>query len=359
MNFKKILALLFAVLSFTILLKVFFLGQHPDFNSYYNNFPSPLSDSNPYAQSDSIIYPPLFFILFYPFKIIPVVYSQTVWLGLSIGALILSIFLIFRAYEKKINSTLGFIVLGLSFSYFPVKFSLGMGQINLIILLLISLFFYYLKKKKSFLSSLFLGLSLNLKIFPVLIPLFLLLKKKLKILVFLAGITLGVIAISFLFYKSQTVYYFLNFGTSSLASWKLSYYNQSLSGVLGRSLADSSLREWLRIIFSTALIISISLLSMKKKDTKNDLLFGIFITASLLINSFSWQHHFAWLILPMLITLFNVKKNVKLLTFLLIAFILTAINLKDPELVPVLFQSHVFFGALLLLGVDSYLYLKS
>ena len=358
MNFKKILALIFAGLSFVYLLKVFTLGHYQDFNSYYNNYIFPFSNSNPYKFSDSVIYPPFFFLFFYPFKIIPLIYSQFIWLTISVASLIFSIFIIFKAYGKSLNSALGYLVLGLSFNYFPVKFTLGMGQVNLIILLFLSLFFYFLKKEETVLSSLFLGLSLNIKVFPILMFFFLILKKRMKMLVYVLLISAALTILGFLFYEKQALYYFLNFGGSNLTSWKLDYYNQSLSGVIGRSFSDPKLREYLRLIISLFLVALTLTASIVKRPKRNDLLIGILITVNLLLNSFSWQHHFVWLILPLIITLFYLLKKPKLMVILIISFLLTGINLKQPLLFPIPMQSHVFFGALLLLFLDYYLYVR-
>jgi hypothetical protein len=81
----------------------------------------------------------------------------------------------------------------------------------------------------------------------------------------------------------------------------------------------------------------------------------------LLINNFSWQHHFVWLIFP-LITNFYFIKNRKLgwLYFFVLglSFFLIGLNLKNPNIFPIAFTSHVFYGTLMLWGLNLYLLLN-
>ena len=90
----------------------------------------------------------------------------------------------------------------------------------------------------------------------------------------------------------------------------------------------------------------------KQKDfLTTSLKFGTLITANLIVNTFSWQHHFVWLIVPFYASVFmclKLKKKFLYLLILFVSYFLISINFPNPEILPVIFQSHVFLGTLIL-----------
>jgi hypothetical protein len=115
----------------------------------------------------------------------------------------------------------------------------------------------------------------------------------------------------------------------------------------------------------SVVLIALSFLIIWLKNSKKaaavNLTFSLLITLSLLINNFSWQHHFVWLLFPF-ITIFYFMKDKKLSWYyylvLGISFFLVGFNLKSPNLLPVILISHVFYGALMLWGLNLYLLAK-
>lgn len=79
---------------------------------------------------------------------------------------------------------------------------------------------------------------------------------------------------------------------------------------------------------------------------------GVIVVLNLILNPFSWQHHFVFLLFPLIsVYLYLIKthtKNAWLFVILLISYLLTAANIKYPEKLPDLFQSHVLYGSMLL-----------
>lgn len=249
--------------------------------------------------------------------------------------------------------------------YFPVKFTLGMGQINFLILFLFLLSIYLLEKKRHNFAGVFLGLSIMIKFFPVLFLPYLMILKKWRILFSFMLVCLSILLLTFIIVKPDINYYFYkNIVPTLFNGWKTDYYNQSLSGFLGRQMATGFLREALRGVISVVLIaVSFLIIWLKnsKKATTVNLAFGLLITLSLLINNFSWQHHFVWLLFPF-ITIFYFMKNKKFgwhyYLVLAISFFLVGFNLKSPNVLPVILISHVFYGALMLWGLNLYLLAK-
>ncbi|OGH09870.1 MAG: hypothetical protein A2152_02200 [Candidatus Levybacteria bacterium RBG_16_35_6] len=355
--------LLFFIVSVISLLKSLFLLSYPDFTAYYYNPQMAFSGQNPYLGGinlyTSTTYPPFSFLFFYPFSFLNISLSGKLFTLCSISLFFASIYLIFRIGKVRTKSYLFLFVLGLFSIYFPVKFTLGMGQINIFILFLIVLFLYFYKKSV-FLSGFFLSLSFLTKLFPILLFLYLLMRKKFKILVYSLLIIMIFIAFSFLLVpKEVNLYFYQKILTSFFNSWPSDYYNQSITGVLSRGFTDNNTRILLKILFSVVFLGASFVVLLKRKTKDINLETGYLIIVSLLINPFSWQHHFVWLVLPLLLTLFLLLKSKSslFLVLLFISYVLTALNLRQPDLFPVIFRSHVFFGALTLWILDSLLIL--
>ena len=363
----KIVIILFFVASLIVLLKALFLSSYPDFSAYYYNPQMVFNGENPYIGGTNLYtpttYPPFSFILFAPASLFSFELAGKLITSLSIVLLLTSLVLIFIIEKIKVKSYLFLFIAALVFSYFPVKFTLGMGQINIFVLFFFTLFLYFLKMKKGFLAGLFIALSLLTKLFPLLIFPYLFHKKEYKLLTYAFLIIFAVVGLSFMLISGEiNIFFYQKIFPSFLNSWQSDYYNQSISGILSRSISDIQVRLIFKQLFVIIMLIA-SILILRKSKLKNiSFEVGYLVTVMLLINGFSWQHHFTWLILPLIITLFFlVKKRYHKFYYILlfIAYFLTAINFSSPSSLPVLIQSHVFFGTLLLWILDSILILKT
>lgn len=347
------------------MLKALFLGLYPDFSVYYYGSQLFLSGQNPYLSGQKLFsgysYPPSVFLLFVPFVLLPFQTSQLLWVFLNVLCLIASIVLLAKLFSVKFFSDTNLILSGFIFISFPVKFTLGMGQINILILFFLVLSLYFLKVKNYLFGGVFLGLSLVIKLFPLLLPVYFLLKLNKKILTGLLAIFGAAFFCVIIFVPEKTNLYFFHNVVPYFfsASWKLDYYSQSLSAFIGRTFGTGIEGNFLRIVI-TIIIIFITFFVIFKKS-RNDfetlsLEYGLLITATMLINTFSWQHHFVWLIIPFYaLTVYLLKNKMGKLYFLLltISYFLVAANLRTPEDFPPLVRSHVFFGAvfLFILGI--------
>ena len=357
------------VTSFLWLCKALFLGFYPDFSGYYYGSKYLLENSNPYFGGGglftSFVYPPIVLLLFLPFTILTFQMSEIVWTILNFIFLLSSLYMLSSILDVRFFSKINLLLMSLVFISFPIKFSFGMGQINILVLMLLVISYWLLVKKKEFLSGVFLGVSLVIKLFPLLLLVYFLLKHQKKIILGMIVVILLSVLLVLIFVPLKTSSQFItNILPSFLSSWKLDYYNQSLGGFIGRSFGTGNLANILKIIFSF-IFISITFFAVLKNKQKDfvsfSLKFGTLITASLMINTFSWQHHFVWLIIPffaMFSKCLKLKKKVLYLFILSISYVLVSINFPNPKILPVIFQSHVFFGVLILFVLNVYLLLQ-
>lgn len=362
--------LLFSI-SLIGLCRVLLLGYYPDFQTQYFVPQMVFSGTNPYEGGEGLytpqVYPPTALFFFLPFSLISYDLAPTLYVLLSIAALFVSLLLLFKMYKIPYFSTKALILFSLAFIAFPTKFTLGMGQVNVFILLFLVVALYLQKKKSIFLSGIFLGVSFLIKLFPTIyfgLCILLLIKsntyKKITL-----GITVAVAVgciFSFVFVPKDSINGFLNVLPSFFSSWKLDYYNQSIGGFVGRSFGQGLEATITKIIFSTLLIcVTFYMTLNKRRYERVDLVFSTLLTLNLIINTFSWQHHFVWMIIPFIVTFhYLLKNNMKMVTGgLVLSYLLIAANFRDPGVLPIVLQSHVFLGAVILLFIQWYIFLKS
>jgi hypothetical protein len=365
---RKYVPLLLFIVSVVWALRVLLLPNYPDFQVHYYGAQHLVQRENPYLPDTNYftpqVYPPFDMVFFIPLSFFPYDIAAKVWIVLSIAAIFLSILLINRIYKESFFSPLNLFLSSLVFIAFPTKFTLGMGQINAVILLFAVLIWYYINKKEYIKTGIAFAFPVMLKFFPLLLGPYLVINKKWKVLISAAIAVLVLLLVSLTFVSIEThVYFFQTLLPDLLRSWKGDYYNQSFTGLLMRSTADESVRQSLRVIVPLCfLVITFGVIFIKRSENivRINLEISILIIISLLINNFSWQHHFILLVLPFFIIVYSLKelKYKWLYVFVALSYSLIAINFVDPKAVPALVQSHVFFGGLLLWTINLYMLLK-
>jgi len=364
-NQEKILTILIWIccgFSFLWLLKVMLLGYYPDFKTQYYVPKIAFSGENPYITSKILytpqVYPPTAFFFFLPFSLFTLEFSSYLYTAFSIGALLLSLYLLSKIHKLHFFGRVNLFLLTLVFLSFPVKFTLGMGQVNLYILLLMVIGLWYLQKKKEVIGGVFFGFCLVLKMFPLILPLYFFLKLKGRILfgIFLS-LSIGTLLV-IVFIPHSLIESFFSILPSFISSWKLDYYNQAISGVIGRSWGVNPMTVFLKTILSLLSVVVTFYVILKKKGDGFEnvsLIVCSLITLNLLINTFSWQHHFVWLIIPLYAAFSYMRTRhykFKYFIALFVAYFLVSINFKNPDILPVLLQSHVFYGGAILLALQ-------
>jgi hypothetical protein len=152
----KILAWIIFLATFVLLAKSLFLGFYPDFNTQYYVPQIVLKGINPYAGSSMLytpqVYPPTMFLLYYPFSLLPLSYASYLYVFLSFSSLFVSLYFLANYFEIKFFSTINLVLMSFVLIFFPVKFTLGMGQINLLLLMVLVVSLYFFERKKIYLE---------------------------------------------------------------------------------------------------------------------------------------------------------------------------------------------------------------
>jgi alpha-1,2-mannosyltransferase len=364
-KFFKLTFIAFTLIySFITLGKIQLKSHLIDFNFFYQASLDVRNRADFYKNinKEGFYYPPSIIPFVFPISFLPQQTAEDIWVLLSYGSLVVSVFLVIKTVSKTFPWVEFMIIYGLSMLSFPVKFSLVLGQINLFVLLGICLCWYFYKRRKLAIAGVMLGLAGAIKITPLLFVLFFLRKREYKLVAisWATFIFLTLLAVP-LYGAGWITGYYLGILPHFPTVGNASYYNQSLTGFLARSGVSNQIAglvNYAVLIF--LLVMSFFITKKDKASPEIDLVsFGMFISATIIGSGLAWQHHLVWLIIPFIsfwVFLSRQKhKNRWLIFCLILAYFLVAGNVKNPDDFSgpgvSLLLSHGLYGALLLFGI--------
>lgn len=304
-----------------------------DFSVYMNGVEHSFT-GNPYTQKffDYYNYPPAATLFFYAFTLLNVNTAEFIFTGLSLLSLFISIWLLFRLTRLRFSLPLFLVACYLSLRFSPVRLTLTLGQVNLIVFLLILLAFYW---RRSWLGGISLGLAFILKFTPAFLLLFFILKQYWRVVLgFLYTVTLLHFLAVLIFGWDLTLYYYTQVIPRLLTTSQLTYMNQSLAALLGR-LGVFSFIPRLGLILPL-----IYFLVRRQLDFTTYSLFLILMTV--FIPTFAWQHHYVFLI-PAIFLLGIRNLTLGIITYLLLNL---TIGPDFPAYANPFIHSHLFLSSL-------------
>lgn len=335
-----------------------------DFSVYYHAGETVMKSHNPYTVTygNNILfnYPPSSLLIFIPFAFFYQQQSEIIFTALSIICILLSGFLMTGGYPYKLNRALRLVILATLMQNFPTKFTLTLGQINLIVLLFIILAWVLDQNRKPVLSGICFGIAAMVKLTPLILGIYYLSRKNLK--AFFTGITVLILTnIPFLIILAKQPTFFsknlpeLLFQTVMTTS----VYNQSMRIFLTRIGLQNTAS------FLTVIVIGIIVLFALKKyqmyqsvqqktlDT-NFRLFSVLLILITIGNAYTWQHHLVFLFPGFIATTVAVIHRNDYLKgiFLVISALLVGMHFPDIAHPPTnnpFILSHSLIGSLLLI----------
>jgi len=367
-----------------------------DFSVYIDGTKATLNGKNPYIVKffDRYNYSPAATLFFVPLVFLPRELSEWLFTVLSVVSLWLTISWTLKILDWKPGRLVKWLIFALSLKMFPVKLTLILGQINLIILALIVGSFYFLyrvgkgetfsEKVSPFetLSGILLGLATVIKLTPAPLVVYFLFRKKWKTVwwftVTIIFLTLAGIAI---FGWDLTYYYYFKtipqlMSENTPETLNGSYMNQSITALLGKLGIFGEWNSVIRVGVSgllTVIIVrnlrldchGVKRLAMTKTYFGIDpirkfiLFWNLVVIIMLLLPVFVWKHHYTILI-PIWIILaakFIESKKMKDLTVAGLTYFLLIFYIKDPylpaQLNPFL-SGHFLTTAIIFLILNSY-----
>lgn len=357
---QKILIVLFSVFvfSYTVFSAVKIANSFaPDFSIFFAAAKDVAHGISPYSDKTlftAFNYPFATAIFFIPFSLQPYKIAQSVFIFINIFSVFGIVFVCFQLLKQKVTLSKYLLFLSLIYLSFPIKFTFGMGQTNLLAYIFLLTGYLFLQKNKHKASVFFLLLGIFLKpILGLTLPV-LLFQKKWKELFTLCSIGAAFFFLApFVFHQSNANILFLNQLIKQSTLGREVYYNQGLLGFISRVTNNFLIRSVFNIL-GIITFTSITLIKMKKLNFVQQL--SLPLTLLVIIDPLSWQHHFVFLILPFLLVCLEVIKQKSKRGFymllLIIAYVLVSWNVKNPQMFAAFpwsfLLSHQLYGAIIL-----------
>lgn len=330
----------------------------PDFSVFYFSTLGLLHGISPYSNTHlftAFIYPIFTNLVYLPFILFPFPISKTIFLCINILLLPLVIYIILRILNKL--NLVNFLVINILASLsFPIKFTLGMGQSNLIAYaFLLGGYFYFVNKKQS-LSSILTALSVIFKPTFAFLFLFYVLKKQWKTIVVCFYVIAAFIIVSGVLFGFNYFADYMAVVPDSAHTWSPEpYYNQGIKAFFSRLIGNPLIEQLLTYFIDLLFLVTTIYFSWTKKISANSA-FSLFLVTQIMIDPISWQHHFVFLLFPFVFAFFQISKQKKsrkfLYSLLAISYILVSININSPMIFKsspqILILSHAFYGAVIL-----------
>lgn len=271
-------------------------------------------------------YPPSTLVFFSPFKTLPLHFSEILLTIISLSSLWLSLHVVLKITRIKLPFSLLLMIFAFLNQTFPVKFTLILGQINLIVLglVMIAIYLYLIRKDRFyFFSILLFSIAACLKIIPLLtLPLFIIVGDY-----FYAGSVLAIFVFSNLLASTGLTWRYVSMVLPSIAKISQpSFYDQSIISALLRLGISVNIAKAASFSLITLLLFVI-FYKLKNSGFSKDLFFRYFLVIlaiSSIGNFFSWQHHLVFAY-PLAFYLFLIfwknKKTSYLFGFIFIWFL--------------------------------------
>ena len=283
-------------------------------------------------------YPPSIFLLFIPFLLFPLGIATSIWNGISVLGILVSVLLL--TWESRVGFKPAYILLLLSgiFLLEPVRETLLFGQNNTIVLLYCVLAFIFSRERPTtLLGGIFLGIASALKVFPLFLVVYFLAQKQWKNV-----IATGIIFVFFLlcgtFGHLRYIADYISYAHLVMTPVRVILEDQSLPSLL--LLILPALRpihtEISLMIFGIFTAFSYLLWKKSTFGFLSDFLFfsEILGASILLVTPLAWVHHLVFLI-PLSLGLFFqafVTKSKKNIALFVLVFLLIFMNSGDINL---------------------------
>lgn len=249
----------------------------------------------------AFIYPPVFALLMVPLGLVSEPVAAATWLVISQAALAAALLLVLRHLRPPGWATTA--ILCATLTFYPLWIDVVQGQANLLILVLVVAGILVTVRGRP-VGAIALGAAAALKLTPLLLLLWLLVERRFREAAWMLGAFALITAGAALFRYDDTVIFFTRV-LPALASGTAFYANQSLTGLLGRTLVANPYTDpWLSLPGERVLVIALALLLLglwiwrtRRAPTLHRAM--AFLPLLPLLSTVTWPHHLV-ILLPVI-----------------------------------------------------------
>jgi alpha-1,2-mannosyltransferase len=248
-------------------------------------------------------YPPFTAFCLIPFALLPFRHALLLFSVIGIFAVAGGVWAIFANKGGIIGREFTFEGLLITFSFFPVYYSLYMGQVNALLFLCAALVLYFARCRRPWLAGFFIGLATLIKIFPGVLILLFAARRQFKPVVAAVVSTIVLGALSLTVCNASLYVTYISRVLPREATGGAFYRNQGLPGLFARLLTDNpyvhALGHWPGLaralgVLAGALVLVVALWMAARRGGDRvigDLEFGLILVATLLALPKSWEHY--------------------------------------------------------------------
>jgi len=268
---------------------------------------------------------PLFSFLYRPLLFIPFRTITKLLLIINVLVMVFSLYLILKLVDRGSNIRLFSIAILVMAFFYPMRYSLRLGQTTPIVFLGIISICYLAKTGHLKTSGFILGGLISLKITPVFFLCYFLIRKKwsLAISSIVTLIVIAICSVLLMGWESNTIFFnnIIRLNGLSLASWN----NQSLDGFLLRWATGAlHLYDWHLLelsfkmkvlkyfVLSCMLLLWLIILfrPTNPNEENRDLLdFSLTLILLVVFSPISWSHYLLFLVFPYMVLLNTLIRN--------------------------------------------------
>lgn len=290
-------------------------------------------------------HPPFDSIIFIPLALIPYNIAIYAWTAFSVLSFIISVMLVIKELHIKLSPGWRTVLIGFSLLWYPVLFHIAVGQLSMLIGLLLIISWWFLRRNHDLAAGFTLGLAALIKVFPGLILLYLIVRKRWKAAYCLAAAYfIGSVITVLIVGIGDFIKYFTTIAIADARAYAVFPINFSISGLFNRlfnsgpwvqPITDApEVGTWVTVLASMVVLV-LFISQTRKTDTKeasDDQAFALAILAMLLISPVTWGHSLVLLIFPLglIAAKLQARPEPKLRILSLIALIL--FSLPDVQL---------------------------
>lgn len=285
-----------------------------DFRALYNaSIESQELKPNLYGKliyrKTSFGYLPIITYLFKPLTIFKESIATIIWLHINILFIIFAIYLMTKINRLLFHNNYFLLTSILTLNFHPLFETIKWGQLNIILFVLILLIIYSYLNNNYFLTGLFLGMAIILKIIPGLIILYFIIRQKFVVIFYttITVILLLILSISLFEFDLHKEYFTEKLPTASKYGYKGNIYDQSFQAMSFRLFWKDNgfTKAWIdnfnfakkiSFILRISSVVLLILVLYKNNNSQSNIIntFEILIanTTIHLFHSLSWEHHF-------------------------------------------------------------------
>ncbi len=318
------LSALALVYAFTFLPGLAERANQFDFSHYYVSALAMRQGINPYLtdltplaaslgleinEINHATYPPTFVLCFEPLTLLPPLPAYWLWVGMNILFMAVALYLLFKGLTK--NNDLRLALVGLAILYAPVSDNFYYAQTQILILLLLTQFMRWMESGRQRLAGAILGVAVLLKIFPLILVGYLLLRRRRTALlsagltlIFGSLLTLGFVGLD----RSLNFFEVLPFLTDPY--WLGRPANVALGAMVSRMFWFSagyldpaadfirSAEVLLSQLFLLGLTTHATLKSSKLSGNREQPVIALWVITAILLSPTAWFHYLVLLLIP-------------------------------------------------------------